>query len=75
MDADAALSSIAGGPVVDKTGIGGQYTMWIEVSKEVSGLTPEVIESLASYGLKLRREDVTIQYVVVDNISKTAVEE
>jgi uncharacterized protein (TIGR03435 family) len=70
-----ALSTIVGGPVVDKTGIDGEYTLWVELSKGDDGLTSEVIESLASYGLKLKRENVTIRYVVIDKINKTPAEE
>jgi len=70
-----ALSTIVGAPVVNETGIDGEYTIWVELNKGVGGLTSEVIGSLASYGLKLSAGRVTIRYVVIDKINKTPAEE
>jgi uncharacterized protein (TIGR03435 family) len=68
-----ALESVVGSPVADQTRIVGTFTFWIEMAQDgVGGLTSETVESLRGYGLKLQKARLTVRYLVVDKITKTA---
>jgi uncharacterized protein (TIGR03435 family) len=65
------LVRFAEGPVVDATGLTGKYSVTIETWKnaEVPGGT--VFDAVERLGLKLEPRKVTVETVVVDQVSKT----
>jgi len=70
-DFAAQLIRFAGGPVVDKTGLSGKYSAKIETwaSPDVPGGT--IFDAVEKLGLKLEPSKVTVETVVVDQVSKT----
>jgi uncharacterized protein (TIGR03435 family) len=65
------LVQFAGAPVVDETGLSGKYSVTIETWKndDVPGGT--VFDAVEKLGLKLEARKVTVEIVVVDQVSKT----
>ncbi len=65
------LVRFAEAPVVDETGLTGKYSVTIETWKnaEVPGGT--VFDAVEKLGLKLEARKVTVETVVVDQVSKT----
>jgi uncharacterized protein (TIGR03435 family) len=65
------LVGLAEAPVVDETGLTGKYSVVIETwtNAEVPGGT--VFDAVAKLGLKLEPRKVTVETVVVDQVSKT----
>ena len=65
------LVRFAEAPVVDETGLTGKYFVTIEIWKnaEVPGGT--VFDAVEKLGLKLEARKVTVETVVVDQVSKT----
>jgi uncharacterized protein (TIGR03435 family) len=67
----ARLMRLAGGPVIDETGLNGNYSVTIKTSKSLDGPETTVFDAVEKLGLKLEPRKVTIATVVVDQISKT----
>lgn len=66
------LTSMAGGPVVDKTGLTGKYNVDIETWRATDDQPGQtVFEAVEKLGLKLERQKVTVDLLVIDKISKT----
>ncbi len=67
----AQLVLPAGAPVVDETGLTGKYKVTIETWKndDVPGGT--IFDAVEQLGLKLEPRKVTVETVVVDQVSKT----
>jgi uncharacterized protein (TIGR03435 family) len=67
----AHLVRFAEAPVVDRTGLTGKYSVAIETwkSAEVPGGT--IFDAVEKLGLKLEAQKLTIETVVVDQVSKT----
>jgi len=65
------LVRFAEAPVVDETGLTGKYSVFVETWKntEVPGGT--VFDAVEKLGLKLEPRKVTVETVVVDQVSKT----
>jgi uncharacterized protein (TIGR03435 family) len=65
------LARLAEAPVVDQTGLTGKYSVVIETwnSTDVPGGT--VFEAVEKLGLKLESRKLTIETVMVDEVSKT----
>ena len=63
------LARFAEGPVVDETGLTGKYSVTIETWKNAPGGT--VFDAVERLGLKLEPRKVTVETVVVDEVSKT----
>ncbi len=65
------LEPFAEAPVVDETGLSGKYSVTIEIWKngEVPGGT--VFDAVEKLGLKLEPRKVSVETVVVDQVSKT----
>jgi len=65
------LARFAEAPVVDETGLTGKYSATVEIWKnaEVPGGT--VFDAVEKLGLKLEPRKVTVETVVVDQVSKT----
>ncbi len=67
----SALARFAEAPVVDETGLTGKYSVVIETwnNADVPGGT--VFDAVEKLGLKLEPRKVTVETVVVDQVSKT----
>ena len=66
------LASLAGGPVVDETGLAGKYNAYVETwqaSDDDPGQT--VFDALALLGLKMAPRKQSVDYLIVDKIAKT----
>ena len=65
------LVGFAGAPVVDETGLTGKYSVTLKTWKndDVPGGT--VFDAVEKLGLKLEARKVTVETVVVDQVSKT----
>jgi len=67
----ARLVRFAGAPVVDETGLTGKYSVTIETWKNADVLGGTVFDTVDKLGLKLEPRKVTVETVVVDQVSKT----
>jgi uncharacterized protein (TIGR03435 family) len=67
----ARLVRFAEAPVVDETGLTGKYTVTIGVSTRPDGSGDTVFDAVEKLGLKLEPRKVTVETVVVDQVSKT----
>ena len=65
------LVRFAEGPVVDKTGLTGKYSVAIETWKNADVPGGTIFDAVEKLGLKLESRKVTIETVVVDHVSKT----
>ncbi len=65
------LVGLAGGPVVDETGLTGKYSVFIETwqNAELPGGT--VFDAVEKLGLKLMPRKVDVDTIVIDHVSKT----
>ncbi len=57
-------------PVVDETGLTGKYSVTIETWKNVEAPGGTVFDAVEKLGLKLESRKVTVETVVVDQVSK-----
>ena len=67
----AQLVRIAGAPVVDETGLTGKYSVTIRISKTPDGPGVTIFDAVEKLGLKLEPRKLTVDTVVVDEVSKT----
>jgi uncharacterized protein (TIGR03435 family) len=65
------LVRFAEAPVVDKTGLTGKYSVFIETWKNAEVPGGAVFDAVEKLGLKLEPRKVTVETVVVDQVSKT----
>ena len=65
------LVRFAEAPVVDKTGLTGKYSATIETWKNADVPGGTVFDAVEKLGLKLEPRKVTVETVVVDQVSKT----
>jgi len=67
----AQLVRFAGAPVIDETGLTGKYKVTLDTwsNPDVPGGT--IFDAVEKLGLKLEPRKVTIETVVVDQVSKT----
>jgi uncharacterized protein (TIGR03435 family) len=61
-------------PVVDATGLTGKYRVTIEISENTDVPGDTVFDAVEKLGLKLEPRKVTVETVVVDQVSKTPTE-
>ena len=67
----AQLVRFAGAPVVDETGLTGEYKVTIETTTNADVPGGTVFDAVEKLGLKLEPRKVTVETVVVDQVSKT----
>jgi len=67
----ARLVRYAEVPVVDTTGLTGKYSVTIEVSNNDDEPGNTIFDAVEKLGLKLEPRKVTIEAVVVDQVSKS----
>ena len=67
----ARLVRFAEAPVVDETGLTGNYSVTIEIWKNADVPGGTVFDAVEKLGLKLQPRKVTVETVVVDQVSKT----
>jgi uncharacterized protein (TIGR03435 family) len=67
----ARLVRFAEAPVVDKTGLTGEYSVTIETWKNADVPGGTVFDAVEKLGLKLELRKLPIETVVVDQVSKT----
>jgi uncharacterized protein (TIGR03435 family) len=65
------LERFAGAPVVDETGLTGKYAVTIETWKNSDVPGGTIFDAVEKLGLKLEARKVTVETVVVDQVSKT----
>ena len=65
------LARFAEAPVVDETGLTGKYSVTIETWKNADLPGGTVFDAVEKLGLKLEPRKVTVETVVVDQVSKT----
>jgi uncharacterized protein (TIGR03435 family) len=65
------LVPLAEEPVVDETGLTGKYSVTIETWKNADVPGGTVFDAVQKLGLKLEPRKVTVETVVVDQVSKT----
>jgi uncharacterized protein (TIGR03435 family) len=64
------LVRFAGAPVVDETGLTGEYKVTIETTTNADVPGGTVFDAVEKLGLKLEPRKVTVETVVVDQVSK-----
>jgi uncharacterized protein (TIGR03435 family) len=64
------LVRFAEGPVADETGLTGKYSVTIETWKNADVPGGTIFDAVEKLGLKLERRKVTVETVVVDQVSK-----
>jgi uncharacterized protein (TIGR03435 family) len=69
-DLAASLMRPAGAPVVDATGLTGKYTVTIETWKNPDVPGGTIFDAVEKLGLKLEPRKVSVETVVVDQVSK-----
>jgi uncharacterized protein (TIGR03435 family) len=71
-----SLSSPAGGPVVDRTGITGTYYFDLRFApaNDPSSNLPSLFTALQQLGLKLVSQKVPVDYLVIDHVDRTPTE-
>jgi uncharacterized protein (TIGR03435 family) len=67
----ARLARLAEAPVVDETGLTGKYSVTIETWKNADVPGGTVFDAVEKLGLKLAPRKLTVETVVVDQVSKT----
>lgn len=67
----AKLVRFVEAPVIDATGLTGKYWVTIRTSKNDDGSEVTVFDAVEKLGLKLEPRKVTVETVVVDEVSKT----
>jgi uncharacterized protein (TIGR03435 family) len=67
----SGLVRFAEAPVVDETGLTGKYSVTIETWKNADVPGGTVFDAVEKLGLKLEPRKVTVETVVVDQVSKT----
>ncbi len=67
----AQLVRFAQAPVIDQTGLTGKYSVTIETSTNADVPGGTVFDAVEKLGLKLEPRKVTVDTVVVDQVSKT----
>jgi uncharacterized protein (TIGR03435 family) len=67
----AELVQFTEAPVIDETGLTGKYSVTIETSKDSDAPGGTVFDAVEKLGLKLEPRKVTVETVVVDQISRT----
>jgi uncharacterized protein (TIGR03435 family) len=67
----AQLVQFAKAPVVDETGLTGNYSVSIRISTSPDGSGDTVFDAVEKLGLRLEPRKVTVEAVVVDQVSKT----
>ena len=65
------LGQLADAPVVDETGLTGKYSVTIETWKNADVPGDTVFDAVEKLGLKLEPRKMTVETVVVDQVSKT----
>jgi uncharacterized protein (TIGR03435 family) len=65
------LERFAEGPVVDETGLTGKYSVTIQTWKNADVPGGSIFDAVEKLGLKLEPRKVTVETVVVDQVSKT----
>jgi uncharacterized protein (TIGR03435 family) len=67
----AQLVRLAGAPVIDETGLAGEYKVTLDTwsNPDIPGGT--IFDAVEKLGLKLEPRKVTVETVVVDQVSKT----
>jgi uncharacterized protein (TIGR03435 family) len=70
-DFASRLASLAGAPVVDETGLTGKYSLSMETWKNPDVPGGTVFDAVEKLGLKLEARKVTLETVIVDQVSKT----
>jgi uncharacterized protein (TIGR03435 family) len=70
-DLSSRLVRFAEAPVVDETGLTGKYSVTIETWKNADVPGGTVFDAVEKLGLKLEPRKVTVETVVVDQVSKT----
>jgi uncharacterized protein (TIGR03435 family) len=66
----AQLVRFAGAPVIDETGLTGEYNVTIEATTNADVPGGTVFDAVEKLGLKLEPRKVTVETVVVDQVSK-----
>jgi uncharacterized protein (TIGR03435 family) len=69
-DLAAQLVRFAGAPVIDETGLTGKYSVTIETWNNADAPGGTVFDAVEKLGLKLESRKVTVETVVVDQVSK-----
>jgi uncharacterized protein (TIGR03435 family) len=67
----AQLVRFAGAPVIDQTGLTGEYSVTIRTSTNADVPGGTIFDAVEKLGLKLEPRKVTVETVVVDQVSKT----
>jgi uncharacterized protein (TIGR03435 family) len=67
----AQLVRFAGAPVVDQTGLTGNYSVTLRTSTNADVPGGTIFDAVEKLGLKLEPRKVTVETVVVDQVSKT----
>jgi len=67
----SGLVRFADAPVVDKTGLTGKYSVFVETWKNAVVPGGAVFDAVEKLGLKLEPRKLTVETVVVDQVSKT----
>jgi uncharacterized protein (TIGR03435 family) len=67
----ARLVKFAGAPVIDETGLTGKYSVSIETWANPDVPGGAIFDAVEKLGLKLEPRKVTVETVVVDQVSKT----
>jgi uncharacterized protein (TIGR03435 family) len=67
----SVLVRFAEAPVADETGLTGKYSVFIETWKRADVPGNTIFDAVEKLGLKLEPRKVTVQTVVVDQVSKT----
>lgn len=69
----ARLVRFAEAPVIDQTGLTGKYSVTIETWKNPDVPGGTIFDAVEKLGLKLEPRKITLETLVVDQVSKTAV--
>jgi uncharacterized protein (TIGR03435 family) len=65
------LAPLAGGPVVDETGISGKYKVEVETWRATEDTAEQTIfGAVEKLGLRLAPKKVTVEYLIIDKVSK-----
>jgi uncharacterized protein (TIGR03435 family) len=70
-DLAAELVQFAGAPVVDETGLTGKYSVSVKTWQNADVPGGTIFDAVEKLGLKLEPRKVTVETVVVDQVSKT----
>jgi len=70
-DLAAQLVRFAGGPVIDATGLTGEYKVTLETWENANVPGGTIFDAVEKLGLKLEPRKVSVETVAVDQVSKT----